>query len=68
MRSQVAMSQYVGVLLIVLVRRDVKDAVGEVQMSEKGIGLLGFGVSVFAYRSHVVVLRNRCSGWNWVSD
>ena len=40
------MVQYVGVLLLVFVRSDLKDAVSDVQTSEKGIGLLGFGVSL----------------------
>lgn len=43
--EQIAVSQYVGVLLLVFVKKDLRDAVSEVQMSEKGIGLLGFGVS-----------------------
>jgi hypothetical protein len=43
---QIAVSQYVGVLLLVFVKKDLTDAVRDVQTAEKGIGLLGFGVSV----------------------
>ena len=42
---QVAVSQYVGVVTIVLVKKALKDDVTQIETSERGIGLLGFGVS-----------------------
>jgi hypothetical protein len=38
-------TQFVGVMTIVLVRKSLREAVSQVQTSERGIGLLGFGVS-----------------------
>jgi phosphatidylinositol-bisphosphatase len=38
-------TQFVGVMTIVLVRNSLREAVSQVQTSERGIGLLGFGVS-----------------------
>mgnify|MGYP002718848398 CR=1 FL=1 len=39
------MTQYVGVITIVFVKRTLRDAVSQIETSERGIGLLGFGVS-----------------------
>ena len=37
------MAQYVGVMTLVFVRKTLKNVVTRVEMSERGIGLLGFG-------------------------
>jgi len=42
---QVAMTQYVGVVTIVLAKHSIREAITSVETSERGIGLLGFGVS-----------------------
>jgi phosphatidylinositol-bisphosphatase len=42
---QLAFSQYVGVMAIVLVRKTLRPMVSRVETSEKGIGLMGFVVS-----------------------
>ncbi|WVQ80297.1 hypothetical protein IAT38_002402 [Cryptococcus sp. DSM 104549] len=41
--EKLVMTQYVGVVMIVLVRKTIKEYVTRVETSEKGIGLLGFG-------------------------
>lgn len=42
--GQLAFSQYVGVMTIVLVRKTLRSVISRVETSEKGIGLLGFVV------------------------
>jgi len=44
---QLALTQYVGVMTIVLVRKTLRPAITRVETSEKGIGLMGFVVSPF---------------------
>ena len=44
---QLAFTQYVGVMTIVLVRKTLRSAITRVETSEKGIGLMGFVVSPF---------------------
>ena len=39
------MTQYVGVVTMVFVKKSIREAVTRVETSERGIGLLGFGVS-----------------------
>jgi hypothetical protein len=39
------MTQYVGVVTIVLAKHSIREAITHVETSERGIGLLGFGVS-----------------------
>ena len=39
------MTQYVGVMTIVFVRKSLRPAITRIETSERGIGLLGFGVS-----------------------
>ncbi|KAK4689100.1 inositol polyphosphate 5-phosphatase INPP5B/F, partial [Tremellales sp. Uapishka_1] len=41
--EKLSMNQYVGVMVIVLVRKSLKGAISRVETSERGIGLLGFG-------------------------
>ncbi|OCF43755.1 hypothetical protein I317_02359 [Kwoniella heveanensis CBS 569] len=41
--EKLVMTQYVGVLMIILVRKTLKEAISRVETSERGIGLLGFG-------------------------
>jgi hypothetical protein len=51
--DQIATTQYVGVLMLVFVRKTLQEVVTEVETSERGIGLLGFGVSVLHTRSRL---------------
>lgn len=44
--EQIAMTQYVGVVTVVLAKKAVREHITRVETSEKGIGLLGFGVSL----------------------
>lgn len=37
------MTQYVGVVMIILVRKTLRPHISRVESSERGIGLLGFG-------------------------
>lgn len=37
------MTQYVGVVMIILVRKTLRPNISRVESSERGIGLLGFG-------------------------
>lgn len=37
------MTQYVGVVMIILVRKTLRPYISRVESSERGIGLLGFG-------------------------
>lgn len=46
--QQLAFTQYVGVMTIVLVRKTLRSAITRVETSEKGIGLMGFIVSSLA--------------------
>ncbi|WRT63490.1 uncharacterized protein IL334_000395 [Kwoniella shivajii] len=41
--EKLVMTQYVGVMMIILVRKTLKEAITRVETSERGIGLLGFG-------------------------
>jgi len=43
--NEIAMTQYVSVVTIVFVKKALKGAISRVETCEKGIGLLGFGVS-----------------------
>lgn len=44
--AQIAMAQYVGVMTMVFVKKSLRAAVRRVDTCERGIGLLGFGVSI----------------------
>jgi len=48
---QLAFSQYVGVMTIVLVRKTLRTVISRVETSEKGIGLMGFVVSIIEDRT-----------------
>ncbi|WVR03400.1 hypothetical protein IAU60_000391 [Kwoniella sp. DSM 27419] len=41
--EKLVMTQYVGVMMIILVRKTLKEAITRVETSERGIGILGFG-------------------------
>ncbi|RXK37280.1 hypothetical protein M231_05422 [Tremella mesenterica] len=41
--ERLALTQYVGVVMIILVRRTLRPEISRLQTSERGIGLLGFG-------------------------
>ncbi|OCF71352.1 hypothetical protein I204_07979 [Kwoniella mangroviensis CBS 8886] len=41
--EKLVMTQYVGVMMIILVRKSLKEFISRVETSERGIGLLGFG-------------------------
>jgi hypothetical protein len=40
------MTQYVGVVTVVFVKKTLRSAISRVETSERGIGLLGWGVSI----------------------
>lgn len=42
---QLAFTQYVGVMTIVLVKKAIRPVISRVETSERGIGLMGFVVS-----------------------
>jgi hypothetical protein len=50
------MTQYVGVVTVVFVRKTLRSAISRVETSERGIGLLGWGVS-YSYNIHVQTMR-----------
>lgn len=58
------MTQYVGVVMIILVRKTLRTYISRVESSERGIGLLGFGgnkavrVSLFLAYGEIKSARN----------
>lgn len=53
MDNQIATTQYVGVLMLVFVRKTLQEVVTEIETSERGIGLLGFGVRALSTKSRL---------------
>ncbi|KAK8845296.1 hypothetical protein IAR55_006009 [Kwoniella newhampshirensis] len=49
-------TQYVGVMMIIFVRKSLKERISRVQTSERGIGLLGFGGVAVRLRVHDTTL------------
>ncbi|WVF66286.1 hypothetical protein IAT40_001026 [Kwoniella sp. CBS 6097] len=54
--EKLVMTQYVGVLMIVLVKKTLKEAISRVETSERGIGLLGFGGVAVKMKVHDTTL------------
>ncbi|WVQ93909.1 hypothetical protein IAU59_000987 [Kwoniella sp. CBS 9459] len=54
--EKLVMTQYVGVLMIVFVRKTLKEAISRVETSERGIGLLGFGGVAVRLKVHDTTL------------
>lgn len=58
------MTQYVGVVMIILVRKTLRPYISRVESSERGIGLLGFGgnkavrVALFLVYGEIKSARN----------
>lgn len=44
--ERVELSQYVGVVLIILAKKSLKGYIGDVGKSARGVGLMGFGVGI----------------------
>ncbi|WWC85634.1 uncharacterized protein L201_000500 [Kwoniella dendrophila CBS 6074] len=54
--EKLVMTQYVGVMMIILVRKTLKEAITRVETSERGIGLLGFGGVAVRLKVHDTTL------------
>ncbi|WWD06010.1 hypothetical protein V865_004095 [Kwoniella europaea PYCC6329] len=54
--AKLVMTQYVGVMMIILVRKSLKEFISRVETSERGIGLLGFGGVAVRLKVHDTTL------------
>ncbi|WVW81619.1 hypothetical protein I302_103614 [Kwoniella bestiolae CBS 10118] len=54
--EKLVMTQYVGVMMIIFVRKSLKEYVTRVETSERGIGLLGFGGVAVRLKIHDTTL------------